>query len=85
MDHRIGSSRLNLACEGLLLGIRAEGHGDSKTEVHARALILMNLHHEMKVALHLCPFCRIKSATTKSRRRREVAPEVIPTPEASRQ
>jgi hypothetical protein len=30
----IGSSGLNLACEGLLLGMRAEGHGDSKTEAH---------------------------------------------------
>jgi hypothetical protein len=33
-NHRIDSLGLNLACEGLLLGKRAGGHGDSKTEAH---------------------------------------------------
>jgi hypothetical protein len=33
-DRRIGSSGLNLACEGLLLGMRADGHGDYKTEAY---------------------------------------------------
>jgi hypothetical protein len=35
-DHSIGSLGLNLACEGQLLGKRAEGHGDSKMEAHPR-------------------------------------------------
>jgi hypothetical protein len=33
-NHRISSSGLNLTYEGLSLGMRAGGHGDSKTEAH---------------------------------------------------
>jgi hypothetical protein len=36
--HRIGSSGSNLACEGLLLGMQAEGHGDRpEQELHPRS------------------------------------------------
>jgi hypothetical protein len=49
----IGSSRLNLAYEGLLLGMQAEGHGDCKIEAHPRVHIQMNLCPEMKVDAHL--------------------------------
>jgi hypothetical protein len=38
-NRRIGSSGLNLACKGLLLGMWAKGHGDSKTEAHPQVQI----------------------------------------------
>jgi hypothetical protein len=50
---RIDSSGLNLACVGLLLGMQAEGHGDSKTESPPWVQILMNLRSGMKDATHL--------------------------------
>jgi hypothetical protein len=53
----ITSLGLTLACEGLLLGMRAEGHRDFKTEAHPRMHILTNLRSEMKVATHLRLFC----------------------------
>jgi hypothetical protein len=33
-NHRIGSLGLHLTYEELLFGMRAGGHGDSKTEAH---------------------------------------------------
>jgi hypothetical protein len=59
----IGSSGLNLAYEGLLLGMQAEGHDDTQIESHPRMHFLMNLRPEMKVDTHLRLFHRIKSAT----------------------
>jgi hypothetical protein len=55
-NHRINSMGLNLACEGLLLGMQAEGHRDSKTEAHPRIQIFTNLRPEMKVVVHLRSF-----------------------------
>jgi hypothetical protein len=55
-SRRIGSSGLNLACEGLLLGMWSGGHGDFKTEAHPWIQILMNLRFGMKVATHLRSF-----------------------------
>jgi hypothetical protein len=51
-NHRIGSLGLNLTCEGLLLGMWAEGHGDSKIEAHPQMKVLMNLHSEMEDHTH---------------------------------
>jgi hypothetical protein len=62
-NQRIGSSGLNLTYEGLLLGMRAGGHGDSKTEAHPQIQIQMNLRSTMKFSTHLRLFCRIKSST----------------------
>jgi hypothetical protein len=63
---RINSSELNLAYEGLLLGMRARGHRDSNTEAHPHIRILMNLHFMMTAATHLRLFRRIKSSTRRS-------------------
>jgi hypothetical protein len=48
----IDSSGLNLACEGLLLGMQAKGHRDSKTEVHPPVQILMNIRSGTKEHAH---------------------------------
>jgi hypothetical protein len=53
---RIGSSGLNLTCEGLLLGMQAKGHRDSKTVAHPQLRILMNLHSETKDHTHTHSF-----------------------------
>jgi hypothetical protein len=39
-NHRFGSSGLNLACEGLLLGIRSEGHEEIPDEAPPHILDL---------------------------------------------
>jgi hypothetical protein len=65
-NRRIGSSGLNLTCEGLLLGMRAGGHGDSQTEAHPQIQILMNLRSAMKIATQVRLFHRIKSSARRS-------------------
>jgi hypothetical protein len=64
--HRIDLSELNLAYEGLLLGMRARVHRDSNTEAHPHIRILMNLHFMTTAATHLHLFRRIKSSTRRT-------------------
>jgi hypothetical protein len=61
-NHKIGLSGWNLACEGLLLGMRTGGHKDSNTEAHPRTRILMNLYFTITTAPHLHLFRRIESS-----------------------
>jgi hypothetical protein len=59
----ISSSGLNLTCEGLLLGMRAEGLGDFQIEAHSRLYFLTDLRPEVKVVTHLHLISRIRLAT----------------------
>jgi hypothetical protein len=65
----------------MMLGMRAEGHRDSKIEAHPRVQILMNLRFKMKDATHtFARFCRTKSPMMEPMYRQEAGPEVVLTP-----
>jgi hypothetical protein len=56
--HRVGSSGLNLVCNGLLLGMLAEGHGDPCTGAHPRRGTLANLRPMITSTVHIRIFCK---------------------------
>jgi hypothetical protein len=84
-NRKIGSLGSNLACEGLRLGMRVEGHKDSKTEAHPRLRMQMNLRSRMKDHTHtFAPFLQGQVTTTEPWYGREAGPEVTPVPSVSR-